>query len=97
MTFDTLFLPNAGRKPVSSVLVESIAGIIRKAWKRRAQRNALKSLLQMPAHRLRDLGISPEDVLQAMNRAEASGAYLADRRASHALIGLCGKRHWQRG
>lgn len=76
MTIDTSCLPNAGHKSVLTILLEEITGVIRSARKRRQQRNALKSLLQMPAHRLYDLGISPEDVLQAMNRAEASGAYL---------------------
>lgn len=88
MTIDTGCLPNASHTPVLSGLVETIFAAIRNARKRRAQRNALVSLLQMPAQRLRDLGISPEDVVEAMNRREASGAYLADRRASRALIGL---------
>ena len=90
MTIDGRCLPNADHTPALSVLVASITGVIGNARKRRAQRYALESLLQMPAHRLRDLGISPEDILEAMNRAEASGAYLAARRASGALRG---KRH----
>ncbi len=38
------------------------------AWRAdRARRLALRTILAMPAHRLRDLGISIHDVMQAMD------------------------------
>jgi uncharacterized protein YjiS (DUF1127 family) len=56
---------------VASAPLARIAGFVRAtraAWRADRQRRlTLNSLLFMPAHQLRDLGISVYDVMQAMN------------------------------
>lgn len=69
-TFDTsdgLVAPN--RKP--GVLISLYEGMQR-SFRRRARRRALLSLSGYDAHLLRDMGIDPGDVTDALNRRSMS-------------------------
>ena len=50
----------------------------------RAQRIALGELLRMDPSRLDDLGINPQDVIEALNAAPPAGPHLASRREARA-------------
>ena len=54
---------------------------------KRAQRIALGELLRMDQHRLDDLGINQQDVIEALNAAPPAGPHLARRRDVRANAG----------
>lgn len=63
MTAVDLF--EATPSPVRSPF-HAMQGLLRSLWRQRRQRLALASLLQMDPARLSDLGITPGDVLDAL-------------------------------
>jgi hypothetical protein len=63
---------------------EALTAHVRKGRVRRAQRIALRSLLEMDAVRLDDLGISAHDVIEAMHPAPPAGPNLEAKRAGRA-------------
>lgn len=61
----------APHRPVPSTfhrIVRGFAGWVAESRARRAKVEALQSILFQPEHRLRDLGLRREDVLDAMER-----------------------------
>lgn len=78
----TIFATETTTLTVSSVFQTVVRGL-RSRQARRAQRLALRTLIEMDASRLDDLGINVQDIRDAINAPHA-GATLADRRAARA-------------
>lgn len=78
----------SSERPIAAATSPSfLAGLA--AWfgkvrARRTQRVALATLLEFDEHRLDDLGISRQDVVEAINHPTATGERLSARRASRA-------------
>jgi len=68
-----------------SAVVRAMSVTLKARAARRAQRLALGELLHMDPARLADLGISADDVLEAMAAPPPAGPLLADRRASRSI------------
>jgi uncharacterized protein YjiS (DUF1127 family) len=68
-----VFVDVTPRRPVQFPIARIFASVARwlaDARTERAKRMALQSLLFAPEHRLRDIGIRREEVLQAMERRD---------------------------
>lgn len=66
---------------LASSLFRAFVDGVRAAARRRAQRIALAQLMAMDAHRLDDLGINAQDVIEGLNNPPA-GEHLEARRAA---------------
>jgi uncharacterized protein YjiS (DUF1127 family) len=69
--------------PLAASLFRAFVASVRTAARRRAQRIALGHLMTMDAHRLDDLGINAQDVIEAINNPPA-GPVLDARRSVRA-------------
>jgi uncharacterized protein YjiS (DUF1127 family) len=69
--------------PTISSVFQTVVRSFRTLKARRTQRLALRTLIEMDASRLDDLGINVEDIRDAINAPHA-GATLANRRAARA-------------
>jgi uncharacterized protein YjiS (DUF1127 family) len=81
------FLLSSERPAVAALSGNPVTGLWRlltQAGAAHSQRVALKSLLELDEHRLDDLGISRQDVVEAMHNPAATGANLSLRRAGRA-------------
>ena len=58
---------SADRPSVIAALVRSVSGLLDARRTARAQAAALNDLMSMPEHRLRDLGIDPRTLHQALD------------------------------
>ena len=82
----------AGERPDSAA--RSTASLPRlwtwvtRAYAAHRQRVALRALLQFDEHRLNDLGISRQDVIEALSRRYAGADPLSTRRARRAKAWL---------
>lgn len=63
---------------------EKVSAFAREHRVRRARRIALVTLMDMDAHRLDDLGIALEDVVEALNTQSGEPNVLETRRAARA-------------
>ena len=69
-----LFIDVAPNRPVRSPfahIVRALFGRLRAIRGERKRRAALRDLLFMPEHRLRDLGLRREELLEALERRHA--------------------------
>jgi uncharacterized protein YjiS (DUF1127 family) len=67
------------------IVFDAIALIVRAAAQRRRQRIALAQLLSMSPERLDDLGLNPQDIVDAFDAPPPAGPRLEARRAVAAL------------
>lgn len=78
----------SSERPIDAALPQNpILGLVRmmqKAREVRLQRVALNDLLHYEPHRLDDLGITRQDVIDALARSHSQGEELASRRARRA-------------
>lgn len=69
-----IFIDVAPSRPVRSPfahIVRTLAGRLRTVSSERKRRAALRDLLFTPEHRLRDLGLRREELLEALERRHA--------------------------
>lgn len=64
-------VPYHPARPPFIQIVQVLAARLRRLHGERHRRAALRDLLFMPEHRLRDLGLSREDLLEALERRHA--------------------------
>jgi uncharacterized protein YjiS (DUF1127 family) len=79
-----------GTEPLSVVtrLIRAVAEMLGRAARDRRQRLALADLLTMSPARLDDLGITHQDVLEAVRARRSAGQHLARRQAERADAAL---------
>lgn len=70
-----------GTTSFTAMVFDAIAQALRAAAQRRARRIALAQLLSMSPERLDDLGINPQDILDAFQAPPPAGPLLEARRA----------------
>jgi uncharacterized protein YjiS (DUF1127 family) len=78
----------SGERPAAAAASNPLGLIVvwfAKARAGYAQRQALQDLLDLDAHRLNDLGISRNDLFDAMGAGVRSTHVLAERRRRHAV------------
>lgn len=68
----TTIFANEPATPIVSVIVQTVVRDFRILKARRAQRLALRTLIEMDASRLDDLGISVQDIRDAINAPRAA-------------------------
>ena len=82
------YLLSGERSSATAVIRSPLVGLVRwfeKSRKARAQKLALASLLELEDFRLDDLGISRQDILDAVENPDRNvGAHLAARRSHRA-------------